>query len=61
MNAKPMTCLCQMCKIASECEYYAQTVEPVIKVVQDNLYEMSDPFVRKLDEALESFTCEYVE
>jgi hypothetical protein len=43
------------------CEYYAQTIKPVITVVSGNYYEMSDPFVRKLDEALESFTCDYEE
>ena len=61
MDTEPIICICQQCKCASECEYYAQTIAPVIKVVQDNLYEMSDPFVRQLDEALESFTCDYAE
>ena len=58
---KPVTCICQQCKCASVCEYFTQTIEPVIKVIRDNFYEMSDPFVRKLDEALESFTCDYKE
>lgn len=55
---KPITCICQQCKCNHVCEYYAQTIKPVITVVSENYYEMSDPFVRKLDEALESFTCD---
>lgn len=61
LYSKPVTCVCQTCKCANVCEYFTETIEPVIKVVRDNLYEMSDPFVRKLDEALESFTCDYKE
>lgn len=58
---KPTTCICQCCACRSTCEYFEETVKPVINVVAVNLYEMSDPFVCKLDEALESFTCEYFE
>lgn len=58
---KSVTCVCQTCKCAGVCEYFTQTIEPVIKVVSDNYYEMSDPFVRQLDEALGSFTCDYKE
>ena len=58
---KPITCICQQCKANRVCDYYTQTIKPVITVVGENLYEMSDPFVRALDEALENFTCGYKE
>lgn len=58
LYSKPITCVCQTCKCAHVCEYFTDAIEPVIKVVRDNYYEMSDPFIRKLDEALESFTCD---
>ena len=58
LYSKPITCICQQCKCAYACEYYTETIKPVIEVIAANLYEMSDPFIRKLDEALESFTCE---
>lgn len=61
MDIKPITCICQQCKCIYECEYYAETILPVIKTVADNLGNVSDTFIRKLDEALEGFTCEYKE
>lgn len=59
--SKHISCICESCKLAADCEYFEQTVEPVMKAVAANLYDMSDPFVRQLDEALESFTCSYFE
>ena len=61
LNTKPMHCICQECECTIECTYFAETIKPVIQVVEANLNEMSDPFVRALDEALENFTCEYKE
>jgi hypothetical protein len=61
LYTKPVTCICQTCKCAHVCEYFAETIKPVIEVIGANLYEMSDPFIRKLDEALKSFTCDYQE
>lgn len=58
MDTKPITCICQQCGCAYVCEYYAETIKPVIEAVEANLCNMSDPFIRKLDEAIESFTCE---
>ena len=61
LNTKPVHCICQECKCAADCEYFAVAVKPVIKAVEDCICDMSDQFVRALDEALENFTCEYKE
>ena len=58
---KPITCICQRCKCCPDCGYYNESIQPVLEVVQLNAYEMSDPYIRALDEALENYTCDYFE
>lgn len=59
MAIKPISCICNKCKHVLDCEYYEETVSPIISVVAANNYTVSDPFIRSLDEALENFICEY--
>ena len=58
MDTKPITCICKQCECAYRCEYYAEVIKPVIEAVEVTLCDTSEPFIRKLDEALESFTCD---
>lgn len=54
-------CICEECKCSAKhkCKYFTYAVKPVIKAVEGCFFDMSDPFIKALGEALENFTCEY--
>lgn len=56
-----MICLCKKCDCRTECGYYEETIEPVIKVVEANYGDRTDPFINQLCETLEKHTCTYFE
>lgn len=59
--AKSVSCICQHCDCRKDCEFFEETVGPVINVVEVNLYDDSDPFIKCLMRNLEEFECEYYE
>lgn len=52
-------CCCNWCDCKDECEYYEETVQPVIKAAT-TVYE-NDIFGEALKYALSKFVCEYFE
>lgn len=53
-------CICNKCSCASDCEYYEETVEPIISAVTKSVF-YDDSFTVKIKDALEEFECEYFE
>lgn len=53
-------CICKRCACISECEYYKETVQPVLNIVEADVF-CDDGFVNKLANVLEEFECEYFE
>lgn len=60
-NNKPISCICQRCEHCGECGYYEEITWPVISAVRAGCFEMSDPFISAIDEALEGFKCKEFE
>jgi hypothetical protein len=58
---KPVNCICENCDCKSECDFYAETIEPCMNVVRANIYDDSEPFIACLMRNLEDFECEYFE
>lgn len=56
-----MICLCKKCDCRTECGYYEETVEPVVKAVKANFCDRADSFIDQLMGALENFKCGYFE
>lgn len=54
-------CICQHCACKADCEFFENCVEPVANVIAANPLEAADPFIGRLFEALEKFTCDYYE
>jgi hypothetical protein len=58
---RPVNCICKNCDCKSECDFYAETIEPCMNVVRANTYDDSEPFIACLMRNLEDFECEYFE
>ena len=58
---RPVKCICETCDCKSECEFYAETIQPCLEVVEANLYDDSEPLVACLIRNLNDFECEYLE
>ena len=53
-------CKCKNCDCCEECEYFEQSVKPVVEAVNAN-YDPADPYIRMLMKVLEGFQCDYFE
>lgn len=58
---KPVNCICENCDCKSECDFYAETIEPCMNVVRVNIYDNSEPFIKCLITNLNDFECDYFE
>lgn len=60
-------CICKTCDCKSECAYFEANVKPVLDIVETEIGhaqfspEPPDPYIKKLESALEGFECEYFE
>jgi hypothetical protein len=52
-------CICEHCGCVDECEYFKETVEPIIKAVDMTITR--DEFISEIIHALSNFKCEYFE
>lgn len=52
--------LCENCACKTECEYFEETVKPIIDVISSPFAD-EDEFVIQIREVLENFKCEYFE
>ena len=52
-------CLCKNCKCRIECEYYYETVRPIVDSVKSPLEQ--DEFTIQIRDVLEKFQCDYFE
>lgn len=60
-----MNCKCKTCDCKSVCAFYEAAVEPVIKVVEGEDYDLSDietvAYLKALTGVLEDFSCDKYE
>lgn len=58
-------CTCKTCGCNNVCEFYAESIKPVLEVVENTVCLGTDPvateYVGKLNKALDDFYCEYKE
>ena len=52
-------CICDNCDCSGECEYYNETMKPILDAARMPFVE--DAFIVKLQEAIEEFECEFFE
>lgn len=52
-------CTCDNCDCSGECEYYNETMKPILDATRMPFVE--DAFIVKLQEAIEEFECEFFE
>lgn len=52
-------CICEHCSCVDECEYFKETVEPIVKAVGMTITQ--DEFTSEIIHALRDFKCEYFE
>lgn len=52
-------CLCKNCGCQNVCEYYHETIEPIVDVVKYPLWQ--DTFTIQIREVLEKFQCDSFE
>ena len=52
-------CICDNCGCSDECEYYNETMKPILDAARMPFVE--DAFICKLQEAIEEFGCEFFE
>lgn len=57
MIKKKEVCICQRC--SCDCLFRTESVNPVIKIVRNHLWNDEDPFIAQLLDALKNFTCEH--
>ena len=55
-----MYCLCKCCACNTECEYYKETVKPIVDIAS-SMFGEEDEFIIQIREVLERFECEYFE
>lgn len=55
-----MYCLCERCAYNTECEYYKETVKPIVNIASP-MFGDEDEFVIQIREVLERFKCDYFE
>jgi hypothetical protein len=53
-------CLCDRCDCCEECEFFEQSVKPVVEAVNAN-YDPMDRYMRSLVDVLCNFQCDYFE
>jgi hypothetical protein len=58
---EPVNCICENCKCKAECAFYAETIQPALKIAEVNLYDTSEPFIACLIRNLNEFECDYLE
>lgn len=60
-----LNCRCQDCNIKSVCAFYEAAIEPVIKVVEGEEYDLSDvssaAYISALTSVLNDFYCDQLE
>lgn len=58
-------CVCKTCSCNNVCEFYAESIKPVLEVVEKTICLGTDPvateYVEKLNKVLDDFYCEYKE
>lgn len=59
MNFGLTQCICEHCSCVNECEYFEETIKPVVKSVGLTLTQ--DEFTSGLIHLLRDFKCEYFE
>lgn len=59
------TCICETCGCRDACDFYAESIKPVIEVTENTccmgVDPVADAYVKKLIEVLDGFSCEYYE
>ena len=53
-------CKCKNCDCCEECEFFQQSIKPVVEAVNAN-YDPADHYMRSLAAVLGNFECDYFE
>lgn len=53
-------CKCKSCDCIGECEFFKESIRPVIEAVNAN-YDPTDTYIRMLVKVLEGYQCDYFE
>lgn len=56
---RPVICICDKCSCMSECDYYEETIKPIITGAKTMIEE--DEFTTRIKDALSDYKCEYFE
>ena len=59
MNFGLVQCICEQCNCRSKCEYFKETIEPIVKAVGMTIAQ--DEFTSNIRYTLRNFKCEYYE
>lgn len=54
------TCCCKRCDCVEDCEYFQQSIQPVVEALNAN-YDPADHYMRTLENVLSNYDCEYFE
>ena len=52
-------CICERCDCADECEYYEETIKPILDVIAP--FSIGDSFLVAISNVIKDFECEYFE
>ena len=65
MKMSEITCRCKECNCNCECEFYENAIKPVIKVLEEPSYDLTDytssKYLNSLKEVVENFWCDCYE
>ena len=61
MNFGMVQCICLHCSCVDECEYFNDTIKPIVKSVVNNMTLSYDEFTSGILHVLREFECEYFE
>ncbi len=54
------TCCCEKCDCVEECEFFAQSIKPVVEAVNAN-YDPADRYIKALEIVVGGYMCDYFE
>lgn len=65
MQMPKISCRCTDCGCKDVCEFYETAIQPVLKVIEDPSYDLTDYITKKylngLKEVVENFYCDQYE
>ena len=60
INFGMATCICEKCDCVEECEFFQQSIKPVVEAVNAN-YDPADRYIKALEIVIGGYMCDYFE